>query len=58
MLEKFDTGKLLERIVIQGFEVTSLDAISHVVEHAAQHLGQIIYITKLRTAKDLKFYNL
>jgi uncharacterized damage-inducible protein DinB len=57
-LGKFDSGKLLERRTIQGFDVTCLDAISHVVEHVAQHLGQIIYITKLRTAKDLRFFNL
>ena len=58
VLEHFDSSKLLERRIIQGFDVTCLDAISHVVEHVAQHLGQIIYITKLRTAKDLKFFNL
>lgn len=58
VLEHFDAGKLLERRTIQGYDTTCLDAISHVVEHVAQHLGQIIYITKLKTAKDLKFYNL
>ncbi len=58
ILEKFDSGKLLELRTIQGFDVTCLDAVSHVVEHVAQHLGQIIYITKLKTAKDLKFYDL
>jgi uncharacterized damage-inducible protein DinB len=58
ILERFDSTKLLEKKTIQDFDVTCLDAISHVVEHVAQHLGQIIYITKLKTAKDLKFYNL
>ena len=57
-LKNLDSNKLLERRVIQGLDVTCLDAISHVVEHVAQHLGQIIYVTKLRTAKDLKFFNL
>ena len=58
VLERFDTTKLLEPLHIQVFDVTRLGAISHVVEHVSQHLGQIIYITKLRTAKDLKFYDL
>ncbi len=58
VLEQFDASKLLEVRHIQKYDVTCLEAISHVVEHFAQHLGQIIYITKLRTGKDLKFYNL
>ncbi len=58
VLEKFDVSKLLEVRHIQRDDTTCLDAISHVVEHVSQHMGQIIYITKLRTGKDLKFYNL
>lgn len=58
ILEKFDSTKLLEVKHIQKYEVTYLDAVSHVVEHFAQHLGQIIYITKLRKGIDLKFYDL
>ena len=58
VLEKFDAKGLLEVHHIQKYDVTYLDAVSHVVEHFAQHLGQIIYITKLRTGKDLKFYDL
>jgi len=58
VLEKFDVSRLLEVRHIQKYDTTCLDAISHVVEHVSQHMGQIIYITKLRTGKDLKFYNL
>jgi uncharacterized damage-inducible protein DinB len=58
VLQDFDVSRLLEVRHIQRDDTTCLDAISHVVEHVAQHLGQIIYITKLRTGKDLKFYNL
>lgn len=57
-LASFDTSKLPEVRHIQQYDLTCLDAISHVVEHVAQHLGQIIYITKLRTGKDLKFFDL
>jgi uncharacterized damage-inducible protein DinB len=47
---------LLERRVIQGREVSVLEALYHVVEHFGMHTGQIIYITKLRTGTDLQFY--
>lgn len=57
-LAGFDPARLTEKRTIQIYEVTCLDALSHVVEHFAQHLGQIIYITKLRRGIDLKFYDL
>ncbi len=47
---------LLERRTIQGMDVSVLDALYHVVEHFSQHVGQIIYITKLRTGSDLEFW--
>jgi uncharacterized damage-inducible protein DinB len=58
ILESFPVGRLLETHRIQGFDNTALQAIFHVVEHFALHTGQIIYITKLREGRDLKFYNL
>lgn len=56
-LAKFDTDKLIERRVIQGLDVTALEAIFHVVEHFSMHTGQIILLTKLLTAADLHFYD-
>ncbi|MGD2047736.1 MAG: DinB family protein [Gemmatimonadota bacterium] len=47
---------LLSRSVIQGTDVTHLEAVFHAVEHFSMHTGQIIYVTKLRTAADLRFY--
>lgn len=41
---------------IQGFEVTVLQAIYHVVEHLAEHTGQIIWATKGLIGEDLGFY--
>jgi uncharacterized damage-inducible protein DinB len=58
VLESFPAEQLLEKRRIQGFDNTALQAIFHVVEHFSLHTGQIIYITKLREARDLKFYNL
>jgi uncharacterized damage-inducible protein DinB len=40
----------------QNYTVTILEAIYHVVEHFANHTGQIILLTKALTGKDLAFY--
>jgi uncharacterized damage-inducible protein DinB len=52
-LTSADLGKELE---IQGLPVSGLDALYHAVEHFSMHTGQIIYISKLRSAADLGFY--
>jgi uncharacterized damage-inducible protein DinB len=48
--------RLAERVVIQKYEVSILEAIYHVVEHFSLHTGQIIFATKLLTGSDLGFY--
>ncbi len=57
VLAKLPIAKLAEPRVIQGFNVTVLGAVFHVVEHFSYHTGQIIYLTKMRTGEDLKFWN-
>jgi len=42
---------------IQGYHVTGLEAVYHVVGHFAMHYGQIIYIAKALQGKDLGFYS-
>jgi uncharacterized damage-inducible protein DinB len=49
---------LTRRYRIQGFEVTGYEAASQVTEHIAYHLGQIIYLTKLKRGQDLGFTRL
>ena len=49
-------ARLLERVTIQKYDLTVLEAILHVVEHFAEHTGQIIFITKFLTGEDLGFY--
>lgn len=49
---------LLRIYSIQGYEVTRLQAVWNVAEHFAFHAGQIIYVTKLKCGKDLKFTRL
>ncbi len=56
-LGQYDNNKLLDRQTIQGTDVTALEAIFHVVEHFSMHTGQIILLTKLLTATDLRFYD-
>ena len=48
--------RLGERIVVQHYDVTVMEAIYHVVEHFSGHTGQIIFATKMLTGTDLGFY--
>ncbi len=48
--------RLGEIIKVQNYEVTVLEAVYHVVEHFAEHTGQIIFATKLLTGADLGYY--
>ena len=50
-------SQLLERRVIQGNDVTVLEAIFHVVEHFSMHTGQIIILTKMLAGKEMDFYS-
>ena len=43
---------------IQGFRVSGMYAVSQVVWHFAYHTGQIIFITKWKLGKDLRFTHL
>jgi uncharacterized damage-inducible protein DinB len=58
VLARFDAKLLTETRRFQKWDHSCLYAISHVVEHVAQHMGQIIFITKLRTKRDLRFFDL
>ena len=58
VLRELPVEKLSNRYSIQKYDVTGLEVVLHVTEHFSYHVGQIAYITKLRTGKDLKFYNL
>ncbi len=47
---------LLNRRAIQGYDVTVLEAVYHVVEHFSMHTGQIILLSKARVNGDLKLW--
>jgi len=56
VLGQLSTNRLLEQFAVQGYTSSQLQAIYHVVEHFSYHLGQILYIYKLRTGRDPGFY--
>jgi len=58
VFSRLSEDALLRKHSIQGFHVTGFYAVVHVTEHFGYHAGQIIYITKLKRAEDLKFTHL
>ena len=58
VLAGLQTERLTQRLKIQKYEASTLQAVYHVVEHFSYHLGQILYIYKLRTGEDPRFYQL
>ena len=56
VLDQITEADLLAPFDIQGYHTTGLEAIYHVVEHFALHYGQIAYITKMLSDRDLGFY--
>jgi len=56
VLNRVTTERLEQPLVIQGYQVSGLLAIYHVVEHFSGHTGQIIFATKMLTGSDLGFY--
>lgn len=55
-IEKLTPEQLIERRTIQGYDVSVLEAVYHVVEHFAQHAAQIFFAAKILTGEDLGFY--
>lgn len=51
-----DERSLLGVRMVQGFQLTGIGIIVHVVEHYSYHSGQIAFWTKLLKGKDLGFY--
>jgi uncharacterized damage-inducible protein DinB len=56
VIEGLTPERLAARLTIQGYEVSVLEAVYHVVEHFSMHTGQIIFATKILTGADLGFY--
>lgn len=56
VLNGLSASRLAERCAIQGRELTVLDAVFHVTEHFAYHLGQIILVAKMFSPGGVHFY--
>ena len=49
--------QLLKKRKVQGFDLTGVGIIIHVVEHLSYHTGQMAFWVKLLKDKDLGFYD-
>lgn len=56
VLTRLTVDELLAPYEIQGYHVHGLDAVYQVVEHFGLHYGQIAYIAKNFSGRDLGFY--
>lgn len=55
-LSRLADADLLRTCHVQGYTVSGVEVVYHVVEHFGMHYGQILYITKLVRGQDLGFY--
>lgn len=55
-IELADDDSLLTERKVQGYTLTGIGIIIHVVEHYSYHTGQIAFWTKLLKDEDLGFY--
>jgi uncharacterized damage-inducible protein DinB len=56
VISGLNTAQLTRMYEIQKYPVSGVEAVFHVVEHFAQHTGQIIFATKMLTGADMGFY--
>jgi uncharacterized damage-inducible protein DinB len=56
VLEGLTEAELVAPYEIQGYHVSGLEAVYQVVEHFGLHYGQIAYIAKSLSGRDLGFY--
>jgi len=56
VLARLTEAELIAPFEIQGYHVSGLEAVYQVVEHFGLHYGQIAYIAKSLSGRDLGFY--
>jgi len=56
VLARLTEDDLTAHYQIQGYHVTGLEAVYQVVEHYGLHYGQIAYIAKSLSGRDMGFY--
>lgn len=58
VIRRLTAKDLVREYSIQGYRVTGYEAAIHVTTHIAYHAGQIIYVAKMKRARDLGFTKL
>ncbi len=56
VLENVSDTDLLKERSVQGFNLTGIGIVIHVIEHLSYHTGQITFWTKFLLNKDLGYY--
>jgi len=56
IIDRLTADDLARQTRVQKYDVTSLEAVYHVVAHFSEHTGQILFATKLLTGQDLGYY--
>jgi uncharacterized damage-inducible protein DinB len=56
IISGLSAAQLTRMYEVQNYRVSGVEAVYHVVEHFAEHTGQIIFATKILTGEDLGFY--
>ena len=56
VISNLPSEELLPKRAVQTFEESGLSILVHVTEHFSYHTGQIAYITKMLTDRQLGFY--
>jgi uncharacterized damage-inducible protein DinB len=56
VIRRQDEESLTKKRMVQGFQLSGIGIIIHVVEHYSYHTGQIAFWTKHLKDKDLAFY--
>ena len=57
VLQHLDSEALAARLNVQGYDVSALVAVFHVVEHFSAHTAQIVHMTKALKDVDLSLYD-
>lgn len=57
VIKNVSIGELLRKREVQGFSLSGIGIIIHVVEHYSYHTGQIAFWTKLLKDRHLGFYD-
>jgi uncharacterized damage-inducible protein DinB len=57
IMRSLDNDAMLRKHSVQGYDLTAIGILIHVVEHYSYHTGQIIFWTKLVKDKDLGFFS-